>query len=83
MANQTNLQSLNTREDLDTRAKDNGHVDTRYTGTSKNLLDSNKKGLKGQAYFNIQDDCWYFRPVGAPKDDWYRVNPENLDLWEK
>lgn len=59
-------------------AKDDGYIETTYTGKSPTLIDKTTgKGKKGKAYYNVKDDQWYFRPVDSI--DWFRVHTNNLD----
>jgi len=68
---------------------DNNYIETRYTGKTPTLLERDDNGIirtdkkgrpigkKGQAYFNVKDDQWYFRV--SVYSDWIRVNPDNID----
>lgn len=77
------LQNYQNNEELPP-AKDNGYISARYTGKTPALRERNaegeltEKGKKGDSYFNVYDDTWYFRPVGAQKTDWFRVSLDNL-----
>jgi hypothetical protein len=48
-------------------------IETSYTGNTKDLA-----GTDGEAYYQIQDRQWFYRPFGFEKDDWYRVKATNL-----
>jgi len=67
------LQNYVNRDNVDEQAKDNKRVDLKYIGPLKHL-----KGKRGDGYYIVSEDKWYFRPNGS--DDEYRVRVENLDF---
>lgn len=71
------LQNYINSEETDERAK-RKRIDLQYTGSLKHLKDEKGKGLKGDGYYIVNEDRWYFRPNGSTEE--YRLKAESLDF---
>jgi hypothetical protein len=76
------LQNYVNNDESDEQAKDNKRVDLQYKGPLSHLLVTNakgvKEGVKGDGYYIVAEDRWYFRPQGSTEE--YRLKAESLNF---
>jgi len=51
-------------------------IETKYNGKNTDI-----RGKMGEAYLNLKDNQWFFRPSGS--EEWYRVDGKNLSCNEE